>query len=368
MKITITTRLEGSATVADPDPLLAAIPALFGFVPERSIILMCFDARSQVTATMRHDLLWTRGGRPPAALKKVFAQLGGLGADYGATNVIAVAVDDRFAPDHPAFTHLFRELHRALRPAGGVTAAFAVGDMSLGAQWRTVWRSAAPFSMFPIDIAESGTLSDPQCSPVALAKAVEHGRGILRRRSEMADLLASTAHCDDGDECRTGEGIGAGGPTESTDADRLALVYETVLARTGGQPTPMACSRVDELADALTSVHVRDALLGLCLTVHRHAAEEVWLDLTRRLAGTPRAAAATLLGYLHYMEGSGAMASVAFEVALAADPSYGLANLLDTALLNGMRPRDLDGLADLSLDLARRLGVQIPPATYSAAG
>ncbi|WP_336819959.1 DUF4192 domain-containing protein [Gordonia sp. MMO-8] len=368
MKITITTRIQGSTTVADPDPLLAAIPALFGFVPERSIVLMCFDAQSQVTATMRHDLLWTRGGRPPAALKKVFAQLADLGADYGTANVIAVAVDDRFPPDHPAFTHLFRELHRALRPAGGVTAAFAVGDMSEGAAWRTVWRSAAPFAMFPIDIAESGVLSDPQCSPVALAKAVEHGRGILRRRSEMTDLLASAPHCDDSDTCRAGAPIPAHGPSTSTDADRLALVYATVLARSAGRCETMPCARVDALADALSSVHVRDALLGLCLTVHREAAEEMWLDLTRRLSGTPRAAAATLLGYLHYMEGSGAMASVAFEAAHAADPSYALANLLDTALLNGMRPRDLDGLADLSFDLARRLGVQIPPATYSAAG
>ncbi|GEE02597.1 hypothetical protein nbrc107696_30430 [Gordonia spumicola] len=367
MKITITSRIEGSRTVADPDPLLAAIPAVLGFVPERSIILMCFDARSHVTATMRHDLMWTRADRPPAELKKLFGRLGGLGTSYGATHVVAVAVDDRYRPDDAAFDHLFRDLNRGLRPAGGLTAGFAVSDMSVGAVWRTVWRSSSPFAMFPIALARSGVLSDPHCSPVALEKAVEHGRGILRRRDEMRELLAPAAHCDGADECVPVVPDAAHGAPSKDDPARLAAVYEAVLARTRGERT-LSCATVNALADALTSVHVRDALLGLCLTVHREAAEELWLDLTRRLTGTARAAAATLLGYLHYMEGSGAMASVAFEAAHVADESYGLANLLDTALLNGMRPRDLDGLAELSFDLARRLGVTIPPATYSAAG
>ncbi|WOC14383.1 DUF4192 domain-containing protein [Gordonia sp. MP11Mi] len=366
MKITITTRIEGSHAVADPDPLIAAVPALLGFVPERSIVFMCFDDRIQVTATMRHDLEFTRGGRTPAAMRALFARLGDLAASYGSHGVVAVLVDDRYEPSDERFTRAARDVRRAFACAGGLTAAFSIGAVQAGAYWRTAWQSSHSADVFGHDFAPDGVLSDPQASPIALHRAFETGRIVMRSRSEIAALLAPIDHCES-PRCAAVSPAALTGPMSADDGPRLARVYDAVLERACGDPS-VTCEQLNELAESLVSVHVRDAAIGLSMTVHRDAAEELWMDLTRRLSGTPRAAAATLLGHLHYMEGSGAFASAAFDVAHAADPSYGLANLLDTALMHGMRPQELAGIADLAFDLARALGVPFPPATHRSAG
>ncbi|WP_143965439.1 DUF4192 domain-containing protein [Gordonia zhaorongruii] len=369
MRITITTRTQGSRRVADPDPLIAAVPALLGFVPERSIVLMCFDHRSQITATMRHDLHWTRGGRASVEMKRLLGRLGELSESYGACGVVAVLVDDRVDPADERYDLLAREVHRAFRAIGGLTAGFAARDLVLGQRWRTVWQpDRSSGGMFPGDVAECGELTDPQASPAALHRSVYSGRGILGRRSELEEMLAFREHCDDA-ICRSVSPIPPSGPADEVDRARLALLYATVVEWScDGGTRALSCDRVNALADALLSIQVRDAVLGFGLTVHHEAAENLWRDLARRLSGTPRAAAATLLGYLHYMEGSGAFASTAFDAAHAADPEYSLANLLDTALVNGLPPRELRGLAELSFDLAHDLGVELPPAADRAAG
>lgn len=366
MKITLTARLEGSDPVADPDPLIAAVPALLGFVPERSIVLMCFDDRRQVIATMRHDLQFTRGGRTSASMRSLFEHLGGLAESYGACGVIAVMIDDRYEPTDERYVRISRDMAREFAGTGGLAAAFAVGELRAGAYWRTVWQARGSATVFGHEFASDGTLSDPQASPAALHRAFETGRVVLHSRSEIAAMMTPVEHCTDL-VCTAMTPAALRGPMCDADAPRLARVYEAVLERACGS-TSFTCAQLNGLAEALVSVHVRDAAIGLSMTVHRDAAQSLWLDLTRRLSGTPRAAAATLLGHLHYMEGSGAFAATAFDVAREADPSYGLANLLDTALMNGMRPQELAGLAELAFDLAHRLGVSFPPATHRAAG
>ncbi|MGO3328154.1 DUF4192 domain-containing protein [Gordonia sp. (in: high G+C Gram-positive bacteria)] len=366
MKITITARHHGSATVADPDPLIAAVPALLGFVPERSIVLMCFDDDLHVIATMRHDLQFTPRGRTSASLRALFDHLGDLAASYGACGIIAVLIDDRYEPADERYARVSRDMDRMFADAGGLSAAFAIGEMRAGAYWRTAWQTWRAAAVFGREFAPDGTLSDPQASPIALQRAFETGRVVLHSRSEIAAMLTPVEHCADS-ICTAVTPATVSAPMCEADGPRLARVYEAVLDRACGT-TALSCEQVNELAEALVSVHVRDAAIGLSMTIHREAAQSLWLDLTRRLSGTPRAAAATLLGHLHYMAGSGAFAATAFDVAHEADPSYGLANLLDTALMNGMRPQELVGLADLSFDLAQRLGVTFPPATYRAAG
>lgn len=378
MKITITSRTEGSRAVADPDPLIAAVPALLGFVPERSIVFMCLDDRIQVTATMRHDLLFTRGGRTPAAMREQFTRLGELVSSYSAQSsgtplgrcrsagVIAVLVDDRHDPGDERYVRTARDVRRAFAGAGGLVAAFALNELREGERWRTAWQSPRSSSVFGHEFAADGVLSDPQASPAALYRAFETGRTVLRSRSEIAAGLAPVDHCG-GTSCAEVTPAALTGPMCADDGPRLERLYDAVLARACGD-TPFTCAELNGLAEALASVHVRDAATGLSMTVHRDAAEKLWTELTRRLSGTPRAAAATLLGHLHYMAGSGAFASEAFDVAHTADPAYGLANLLDTALINGMRPVQLAGLAELGLELAHRLGVDFPPAIHRAAG
>lgn len=52
----------------DPTTLLTAIPALLGFIPERSIIVVAFAPDRGISATMRHDLALGDTGEPTSEL------------------------------------------------------------------------------------------------------------------------------------------------------------------------------------------------------------------------------------------------------------------------------------------------------------
>ncbi|ALG84640.1 DUF4192 domain-containing protein [Gordonia phthalatica] len=353
----------------DPDTLLAAVPGLLGFVPERSIVLLVFRDDRAVAATMRHDLELTRAGLPTSGMKQLFERLGSLAATYDAVGTVAVIIDDRFPADDPRHAKTAAAVNRAFTQAGGLSAAFAMTEATVDARWHTVWRPTGkrtPPPPFVGDVLDTGALSDPNTSPTALERAVSSGRRILARRSEMETLLTAEPHCAE-------PGCTGASPQpyvhspDAADARGLRLTL-AVVDRFAVGDTELTCQELNDIAAALVSVHVRDALLGLSLTGIRPAVEDLWRMLTRRLRGPARAAAATLLGHLHYMAGEGAYAGVAFRVAHEADPDYNLANLLDTALINGMRPRDLGGLAELAYDVSRRLGAQLPPAVYEAAG
>ena len=357
----------------DPDKLLAAVPGLLGFVPEQSIVFLVFRDHRTVAATMRHDLNLTRTGLPSAGMKQLFMRLGALAASYEVVGAVAVIIDDRYAADDPRYERTAVAVDRAFRQAGGLSAVFAMGEAVAGARWHTVWRPAVgspalgPFpEPFPGPLLATGVLSDPNSSPTALERAVNSGRRILERRSDMAGLLSADAHCAD-KVCRAESPLPDQHLPNDEDGRGLRFIL-AVIDRFEAGDTLLTCREVNRIAAAIVSVHVRDALLGLSLTVLRGPAEDLWRTLTRRLRGPSRAAAATLLGHLHYMAGEGAYASVAFGVAHDADPDYNLANLLDAALVNGMRPKDLGGLAELAYEISHRLGAHLPPAVFEAAG
>ncbi|MBY4569722.1 hypothetical protein ACN95_06750 [Gordonia sihwensis] len=354
---------------SDPDKLLAAVPGLLGFVPEQSIVLLVFGADRTVVATMRHDLCLTKNGSPSAGMRQLFIRLGTLAASYGAIGTVAVIVDDRYPPDDDRYRAVAAAANKGFGPAGGLSAAFAMAQAASGSRWHTVWRPAggraAPYP-FTAAVPATGVLSDPNASPTALERAVHSGRRILARRSEMLALLSPEPHCARAG-CRGVSPVPVRHEPGRVDAQGLAFALGT-LARFSAGDTNLTCADVNTLAEALVSVHVRDALLGLSLTEQRGAAEDLWRTLTRRLDGHARAAAATLLGHLHYMAGEGAYAGVAFGVAHDADPDYHLANLLDTALINGMRPRELRGLAELAYEIAESLGGPLPAPVHEPAG
>lgn len=366
---------DGSAVLIDPDPLLAAVPGLLGFTPERSIVLLAFaDARTLI-ATMRHDLTFTPEGRPDTAMRRQLAQLGRIVAGYGTAGVACVIVDDRFAAAEPAtemvrYGASFRAVERSFTAAGGLSAGFVLPEFSAGARWSTGWeprrrpgreRPPAPFGGA---VADSGVLSDPRLSPVALERAVYNGRPVLSRREDLHAALAPRPHCDSA-VCRPIVPVVPPAPPGPREADGARLVLSQVREGASGR---LECDRVNALGAALCSVHTRDILLALALTDLRDDAEQLWIRLARSLSGRAGAAAATLLGHLHYMAGEGAFASVAVERALELDPDYYLARLLSTALLHGMRPAGLAEVVSYSFTLGRDLGVGLPEQTRAPAG
>ncbi|MEV0430577.1 DUF4192 domain-containing protein [Micromonospora sp. NPDC050495] len=69
----------------------------------------------------------------------------------------------------------------------------------------------------------------------------------------------------------------------------------------------------------------------------------MWTDITRRAHPPLAAAPASLLAFAAWRCGDGALASVALDRALAADPDYSLAHVINQALRAGLPPSLLDG-------------------------
>src|SRR5262245_49415121 len=94
----------------------------------------------------------------------------------------------------------------------------------------------------------------------------------------------------------------------------------------------------------LTSTDVRDAAWRLGDRQHDVA---LWADVLRRAEPDLVAAPAALLAFAAWQDGNGALAGLAVDRALHADPAYPLAMLLDEALRNAVAPSTLDGWPDL---------------------
>ncbi|MEV0734083.1 DUF4192 domain-containing protein [Polymorphospora sp. NPDC050346] len=97
------------------------------------------------------------------------------------------------------------------------------------------------------------------------------------------------------------------------------------------------------LAVLLTHTPVRDHAV-----LHTDGQEHdmrLWLDLTRRAQPELVPGPATLLGYVAYRRGDGAVASIALGRALHAQPGYRLAVLLSEALAAGIPPSALDDMS-----------------------
>jgi hypothetical protein len=92
---------------------------------------------------------------------------------------------------------------------------------------------------------------------------------------------------------------------------------------------------------ALQDPAVRDRALGLALAQDAAAAEALWTECTRRAPDMLAAAPATLLAVSAWLRGDGAMANIALERALEAEPGYRLARLLFPALAACLPPAEL---------------------------
>lgn len=425
-----------ATSVSGPAALITAIPALLGFIPERSLVLITFEGDGdEIGTTMRHDLTLQRGGAPTATMLGVIDHLARVCESYSADRVIAVIVDDTRDLDDPAYRRLAAILDRKLSGLGGLHGAFATSAIAAGKPWVTLWDSRIEELAPDLD---TGLVGDPMISPVAIARAVGRGRRVLMTRGEMIDNLSPLPHCsadtcgaheisadddraygelaratdededhdrhrgDDDDE----EGVAAADvsgsidqttissavlaqfarrlPGETTSAQEMSgrspservplhvLVdhlrraqeradLEFVLAIVDRAAQPLSCDDLQRLDKALRELYVRDALVSLAVTDLWTRAEQLWTQAARRLRGRGQAAAATLLGFVHYVHGNGAMAGIAFDVALDASPGYSMAMLYNDALVRGIPPRVINQCAETGYVVARSLGVELPP-------
>lgn len=82
---------------------------------------------------------------------------------------------------------------------------------------------------------------------------------------------------------------------------------------------------------------------------------ELWSDMLRRVDPANAAPAATLLSYVAWCRGKGALASIAIQRALDADASYPMAGLMNEVLCNAVPPWLLEGWREPTAD--RQVGI-----------
>ncbi|QKT07469.1 DUF4192 domain-containing protein [Gordonia sp. X0973] len=358
----------------DTASLLTAIPGLFGFRPEHSMVVVAFDADASIAVTARHDVE-LESGEPTARMRESIADVAAVCLRTGAVATAVVVADDRHALDSPVYRRLVAEMNAALVAVGvpgGVSAGFVLAEFAQGQPWRTMWweldgpgpRGCDPAVPHLIGVADPGygcgLLGDPKSSPVALERSLTSGRVVMDSRGELADSLAGTdQHCTD---------LACGGRprrprVSASRGSGAALLRSALDLLTGPEPPEMTCATVSLLGRALIRLDVRDALMTLGAGEHRYVAETVWRELTRRTDGRQRASAATMLAHLYYLGGEGTSAGIALDVALAADPGWNLARLLDSALAGGVHPSMIWELLVESYVVGATLGVELPAMT-----
>ena len=331
-----------------PAALIAALPAVLGFVPENSLVLVSLG-HGELGAVMRVDL--------GAELIDRVEHLVEVAAAAEPEAVIAVIVDADGA-DCPQCNEDYRQLCTVLAEALSqndieLWAAHVVDRVAVGGRWRCVDGCGA-----------GGEVDDPSASPLAAAAVLE-GRRLYPRRADLQAVIAVddpsrsdelagalTQHAARRDAAHEADPLGCG----RRDVEH-AMAAAARLA--GGQPLPDA--ELAELGCALNDVQVRDTLYALAVSETAGEAEALWALLARTM---PRHG-----GWRRWCCSRSAPTSAAtgrwpecrWKPRCAAQPDHRMAGMLDTALQCGLRPEQIRELAVTGYRMAKRLGVRLPP-------
>jgi len=358
-----------------PGEVVEGVPYLLGFHPVASLVAIAL----QPSNSKRHRLgLHLRVDLPePEAADALAAVVADRLCKDGATAALLIAylptADQSAAGARPAEPAADGPDPRAA--AQGVISAVceelagrgvSVRDalcVARGRWWsyRCSQPSCCPSTGTPIRTAASGTsrlaaaatyaglVARPDRDSMAAETAPRGGPAGARMRQALAEARAQAEHAR------------AGGATATRRWRResVALLHEVRdrYGASGGQPEASATSpggtgeggmsdaEAARLLLALPDLAVRDETGAWLDGVREQGGLELFRELSRRAAESDVVpAVSTLLGLFAYRCGDGALANVAFDRALAADPGYRFARLLQHALHAGMHPSELSAL------------------------
>jgi hypothetical protein len=320
--------------VHGPDSVIAIVPRLLGFHPDNSLVVLGFGSpHLRIRLAFRYDLPGpgARGVSQDIAAHATnvltrehltMAILIGYGDARAVTSVTDVVI--------PALTARGIIVHDALRvhqnrywsrmcaepsccPPEGVPcdpdrhpAAAALAAAGL-----TVHMNRATLA---------GTLAREPESVEPMAEAIERAKQRAVRLTEEA-----LSHPDQSDLMRP-----------VADAGRRSVRRAVTGSRSGTKLTDH-----DELAwlgFTLTDLRVRDDAWARMDPQFHHAHQQLWRQLVRTLPDEFIPAPAALLAFTAWQAGDGALASIAIDRALAADPGYSMATLIADALHAGLPP------------------------------
>ncbi len=319
-----------------PGALIAALPAVLGFVPERSLVLVTID-QAELGCVMRVDL-------SPGLLGSV-DHIAEVAAAARPDAAIAVVVDAEGAD-----CRLCNDEHRRL--CEELRARLAVQDIEL-LDFHVVDTIGRDGRWHCLD-GSWGTVDDPSASPLAMA-AVLDGRRLYTGRDELLKVIAVT---DAAASEALAEVIRDASDVDVDAASAVEVVLSSAARAAAGEELPEGA--LVRLACALMVPQVRDVLYALAVGDKGADAEALWAELSRVLPPPWRIEALVLLAFSAYARGDGPLAGVSLEAALRCDGTHRMAGMLDEALQSGMRPEQIRELAASGYRLAKRLGVALP--------
>ncbi|MDH2428190.1 DUF4192 domain-containing protein [Sphaerisporangium sp. TRM90804] len=314
--------------LTSPDDILGAVPYLLGFHPSDSLVIVGFrgaGARGRLRVTTRWDL-----PVPPDA----FGRLVPLLRREKVTHTIVAA----FGPG-ALVTPAVREAMGLLAAAGiEITEALRAED---GRYWSYVCERAEccpptgrPYDPVAGQVAAQATFGGLVALPgrESLERSIAATGGPARVKMREATRLAA----DDVRARLLAAPVLDDFPREFV-SDGLARVHRALEARRARLPDHEAAS----LGLALTVLRVRDEAWTLMDDATQDDHISLWGDLTRRLEPPFVPPAASLLAAAAWRRGDCALAGIAVERALSADPSYSMALLLAQGLSRLLGPEIL---------------------------
>ncbi|TQK70767.1 uncharacterized protein DUF4192 [Nocardioides sp. SLBN-35] len=325
--MTTTPRPITSLTVRGHADLLAAAPVLLGFWPEESVVLMTFGAHHPFHA--RVDLPPLAAQRP-AVRRELAEVLLEPARRHGASHVVLL-----YYTDEPAAAQaVHRSLRRACRRTGLVVIAALVADRThlrdLSAPDPDERRRRHPYDVsahpFVLEALVSGRLAHR--SRADLVASLDPDRAAA---AAVSTALVAGRYADAGVPT-SGRAIRAAGEWVHHAVHDLvaddALPDDTDLAR---------------LLWVMQATRVRDAAWA---HLGRRTAEghvRLWTDAVRRAPDPLVAAPAALLGWAAWQAGDGALAWVAVDRCLRAEPGYRMAEQLGSILQGAVPPQSWEG-------------------------
>jgi hypothetical protein len=330
-----------TVSLRTPGDLIASLPALLGFTPQRSVVAISMrrhGERSRLSATARVDLPET-AEQATAVADAVAARL----ATGGADRVQLIVIDEQPGTEHARPPH-----------AGLVemfTAAFTAADLAVSSPlWAARVAAGARWRCYdPCGCA--GAVPDPGATTAAAHTALA-GKVTYSSREEAAATLDPDPEADSPrrrellDDASRHAAASRGTDQAGAVREDLATV-RAAAARVGrGEALPEAL--LARVAVALRDPAVRDVCLGFAAgrdpAVDPAAAGELWRRLTRLVPAPEVAEPATLLAFAALRDGGGVALSVALERAMHADRGHQLSRLLDQIIAAGVSPERIEAM------------------------
>jgi len=323
--------LQPVVSVSAIEDLACALPHLLGFRPVESLVVVAIEGpRGRLAFTLRLDL--PEPGDIDAVVRMCAERMLVAEADEVLAFVVTETGDAAAGqlPGGDLVEALQRALPMPLRDAfllrGGRIWSFLCPEPS-----------CCPPEGHPVDD------SSPVATTLAAAGVVA-GRPVFPDREEIVRSAQAAAGADADAMAAALDRICGAGGAEPVGVvgmrERYRRALPTLLERCAERGPEVGHDDAALLGCAWHQVDLRDEVLT-AVARGEQGADTLVRAVARLMPAPFDAPAAAMLGWVAYAEGSGVLAAAALERALASDPAYSLAVLLDDALRRQVPPSAL---------------------------